>query len=315
MRICIRGGHNRGVPGAVGILDEVTEDRHYYPAVIKYLKYTGNEVLDVTPPGPTATSAADLEYGVNKANTWGADLFVSCHINASGGVGCEVLYSLGSAKGQMYAEQVDKAIAKLGFHDRGAKYDVRGLYEIKYTHMPCIIIEPFFLDQLSDVKLYQQNGYDLLGKTIAEGILGHAISTTVPSTDLSRGSILSNGRIGTVTASVLRVRSSSEINPGNIIGSLTQGEKVSIISKLGNWYEIPYRNGYGWVCADYIGLVPIVKTVNASSLHVRSSAGMDDNIIGSLPQGTKVKTYWVENGWAIIQFGSGNGFVSAQYLN
>ena len=312
-KIAVRGGHNRGVPGAVGIIDEVTEDRHYYPAVIKYLKMAGKQVLDVTPPGPTATSAADLEYGVNMANNWGADLFVSCHINASGGTGCEVLYSLGSAKGQIYAEQVDNAIAKLGFHERGAKYDVRGLYEIKYTHMPAIIVEPFFLDQLSDVNIYRNMGYDLLGKTIAEGILGCSI--TVPaSTPAAPVTPTSADRAGVVKTGVLRVRSSSAI-ADNVIGRLSQGTKVRIAGKDGGWYHIYYGNEMGWVSADYIGLIPITKTVTASSLHVRGSVGIADNIIGSLAHGALVKVGWVENGWANIYYGSSGGFVSAQYLN
>lgn len=313
MRIAIRGGHNRGVPGAAGILDEVTEDRHYYPAVIKYLKVAGNEVLDVTPPGPTTTSAADLEYGVNKANEWGADLFVSCHINASGGVGCEVLYSLGSAKGQMYAEQVDKAIAKLGFHDRGAKYDVRGLYEIKYTHMPCIIIEPFFLDQLSDVKLYEQNGYDLLGKTITEGIMGYKINP--PALTPAASSTQSINRSGTVLASVLRVRNSAQISDNNIIGTINKGASVNITGKSGHWYNINFKGVTGYVSDDYINLIPIIKTVTASSLHVRDAASLSGNIIGSLSKGAQIKVSWIDNGWASVYFGPHGGYVSAQYLN
>ncbi|WP_027625516.1 N-acetylmuramoyl-L-alanine amidase [Clostridium lundense] len=174
MKIAIRGGHNFGVPGAHAILDEVTEDRKYYKALMNCLEHAGHQVLDVT-PDRTDTSAQDLTYGASKANAWGADLFVSCHLNAGGGQGCEVLYFNGSQKGKEYATKVTNGIATLGFVNRGAKADIRGLYELKATHMPAIIIEPLFVDTQSDVDLYNQVGIDRLAKAIAEAINGSPI--------------------------------------------------------------------------------------------------------------------------------------------
>ncbi|OPJ61171.1 N-acetylmuramoyl-L-alanine amidase [Clostridium oryzae] len=179
MKIAIRGGHNYAVPGATGILDEVKEDRKYYKAVMKYLRDAGHEVLDVT-PDRTDTSSQDLSYGVSRANDWGADLFVSCHLNSGGGKGCEVLYYTGSEKGNRYASKVSDEIAELGFNNRGAKQDVRGLYELNHTQMPAIIIEPLFIDSKLDVKLYKKIGVDKLGKVIAEAINGEKIIPEYP---------------------------------------------------------------------------------------------------------------------------------------
>lgn len=51
------------------------------------------------------------------------------------------------------------------------------------------------------------------------------------------------------------------------------------------------------------------------SLNVRSSPKVvAGNIIGSLPNGTKVKIGWIKDGWANIYFGNHGGFVSAKYL-
>ena len=41
MKIAVRGGHCPKVPGARGILDELTEDRKVKDAVIKYLRKLG----------------------------------------------------------------------------------------------------------------------------------------------------------------------------------------------------------------------------------------------------------------------------------
>lgn len=174
MKIAVRGGHNYNVPGAVSIVNEVVEDRKIKDAIIKYLKLSSCEVLDVT-PDKTNTSAEDLIYGVSRANTWVADLFISVHLNAGGGQGCETLYYNGSTKGKDYATKITNAIANLGFKNRGAKVDVRGLYELKNSKMPTVISESFFVDSQSDVNLYNKLGADKIGKVIAESILGKAI--------------------------------------------------------------------------------------------------------------------------------------------
>lgn len=174
MKIAIRGGHNYGVTGASGILNEVTENRKIYIKIIKYLKDLGHEVLDVTPKR-TSTSIEDLKYGVSKANLWGADYFCSIHFNAGGGMGTEALYYNGSSRGKAIASSVSTKIASLGFKNRGAKIDTRGLYELKKTKMPANIIEVCFVDNKIDVALYKKIGIDKIAKSIAEGITGQRI--------------------------------------------------------------------------------------------------------------------------------------------
>ncbi|MFU0824716.1 N-acetylmuramoyl-L-alanine amidase [Clostridium sp.] len=174
MKIAIRGGHNYGVPGASGILNEVAEDRKIYVKVIEYLKKLGHEVLDVT-PNKTSTSAEDLYFGVSKANSWGADYFCSIHLNAGGGQGTEVLYYNGSSKGKLMAAKIASKIAELGFTNRGAKIDTRGLYELRSTRMPANIIEVCFVDSNVDAALYRKVGVSKIAKAIAEGITGQTI--------------------------------------------------------------------------------------------------------------------------------------------
>ena len=188
MKIAIRGGHNYGVPGACGIIDELTEDRKYFRAVMNYLQQAGHQVLDVTPE-KTETVDADLCYGVSRANAWGAELFISCHLNAGGGHGCEVIYYNGSVKGKEFAVKASNAISTLGFTNRGAKADMRGLYELRRTNMPAIIIEPLFVDTESDVELYIKIGADTLAKAIAEAISGKVIisASSYPGYSLKYG--------------------------------------------------------------------------------------------------------------------------------
>lgn len=182
-KYAIRRGHQRtGNDGcAEDILNEIDVINAYYQHVINGLRAQGHEVLDVTPPEANRTLSDSLMYGVLMANNWGADFFISCHANScdttSNPVGCEVIYMDGSTKGQILATSVDSAIASLGFKDRGAKADVRGLCELKRVYAPTIIIEPFFISSQADVDLFNSIGAQALGYAIVKGLTGQAINS------------------------------------------------------------------------------------------------------------------------------------------
>ena len=179
MKIAIRGGHCPRVPGASKFLDELTEDRKVKNSVIKYLRQLGHEVLDVTPPDNTNLSQSDLIYGVDGANHYGADLFVSIHFNKAydvynGFLGSEVcVYSPFDT-----AQRVVNGLAALGFKNRGQKVRT-GLYELKHTNMKAMIIEVCFVESIADVGLYKKLGHDIIGKTIAESIANKKVVETI----------------------------------------------------------------------------------------------------------------------------------------
>ncbi|WP_196048639.1 N-acetylmuramoyl-L-alanine amidase [Clostridium saudiense] len=182
MKIAVRGGHCPNVPGSSALIDELTEDRLVKNAVIKYLKQLGINVLDVTPPDTTSTSSSDLSYGVNEANNWGADLFVSIHFNNAyssynGALGTEVcVYSEYDT-----AKRVVNKMASLGFKNRGQKVRT-GLYELRHTSMKSMIVEVCFVEATEDVALYKKLGYDKIGKTIAEAIVNSSTNSTDSTT-------------------------------------------------------------------------------------------------------------------------------------
>ena len=182
MKIAVRGGHCPKVTGASALIDELTEDRKVKDSVIKYLRQLGHEVLDVTPPDSTSTSSADLAYGVDKANSWGAELFISIHFNKAynsytGAIGSEVcVYSNFDI-----AKRVVDGLGSLGFKNRGQKART-GLYELKNTKMKSMIIEVCFVEATEDVSLYKRLGHDTIGKTIAESIANKKVTVNTSST-------------------------------------------------------------------------------------------------------------------------------------
>lgn len=176
-KIAVRGGHTELCTGASALIDELTEDRKVKDAVIKYLRKLGYEVLDVTPPvNYTSSISADLAYGVNKANEWGADLFISIHFNKAydsynGALGSEVcIYSENDI-----AQRVVNGLGELGFKNRGQKIRTN-LYELKHTKMKAMIVETCFVEATEDVTLYRRLGHDKVGQAIAEAIVNDKVS-------------------------------------------------------------------------------------------------------------------------------------------
>jgi len=183
MRMAIRGGHNFLAKGASALIDETTEDRKVKDSVIKYLKELGHTVLDVTPGNMDSDS--DLAYGVNKANAWGADLFISIHFNKaynsySGAIGTETwVYSKTDniTLDEEVGARIVNAIAGLGFKNRGVK-ESQVLYELRATKMASIIVEVCFVEATEDVALYKKLGPDTIGKAIAEAISNKKIEVS-----------------------------------------------------------------------------------------------------------------------------------------
>lgn len=244
MKIAVRGGHNFSVPGSRGIIDETTEDRKVKNAVIKYLRIAGHEVMDVTSPDSENTVLSDLEYGVNKANDWGAELFVSCHFNNAydhyeGAIGTEIW---------TYSENFKEAVgvnckmAELGFINRGMKHST-GLFELRKTNMKSMIVETCFVEASKDVELYRSLGADRIGKAIAEGIHGSSINDSAEE-PVQTG-------YGIVTASVLNVRSGAGTGYP-VIGQVHKGDRIKLDVKIGNWYSTYWGDHGGFMSADYL---------------------------------------------------------------
>lgn len=177
MRIAVRRGYQRTGEdlGAIGLLREVDAAEDYYMELIKELKALGHEVLDVTPPEANRSLEDSIQYGVKKANDWGADLYISCQTNNfyyryKGALGSEVIYYKWSNEGKKYAQDILKQLVKIGFRSRGAKGDAKYLMELANTEMPAIIIKAFFVEASEDIALWRKIGPKGVAEAIARGL-------------------------------------------------------------------------------------------------------------------------------------------------
>lgn len=166
MKIVINAGHTKlGVgTGASGLLNESKETRKIAYELMKLLADTKNEVI----PAVFDKSSNNLQDAVNVANNNNADLFISIHLNAGGGRGCEAYTWQGDKLSQ--AVNTCNNLAALGFKNRGVK-NGSGLYVIKKTVMPAILIEVCFVDSKEDAALFNKVGYTNIAQAIYKAII------------------------------------------------------------------------------------------------------------------------------------------------
>lgn len=178
MRIALDPGHGGSDPGAVSrgyqekdIALQITRKLRLY-LVIDY----AHEVMFTRPDD----RYVGLTERCQMANRWGADLFVSIHLNADPDAdepgmkearGAEIWVYPAAKRSRQLAESVATAI-KGRFPDepfRGVKED--DLAVLRMTKMPALLIECGFIDNSDTVRRLSDEGVQLqLGKAIADGI-------------------------------------------------------------------------------------------------------------------------------------------------
>ncbi len=119
-------------------------------------------------------NSSSLTTRVRDANSWGADVFISLHTNAAtntAATGLETLiYSNSSRVAYELADDIGEELAKsTGLRNRGIK-ERPGLYVLKETNMPAVLVEMGFITNQIDREL-MVNSPDLFARGIYNGIL------------------------------------------------------------------------------------------------------------------------------------------------
>ena len=169
-KVFIDAGHGGSDPGAVGNgLKEKNLTLAIAKECEKVLKADGVQVK-MSRTGDTYPSLGER---CRMANAWGADLFVSIHINAGGGTGFESYIYNGSvsAETKRLQDAIHETIANgCGLKDRGQKR--AGYYVLRHTAMPAVLTENGFIDNKADAaKLKDTAWLKKVGRLHAEGIL------------------------------------------------------------------------------------------------------------------------------------------------
>ncbi len=128
-----------------------------------------------TPDTVLGTSnSTSLTTRVNLANSWGADIFLSLHTNAAvnpNATGCETLvFSRASTEAYELATDIVNQLSLVtGLRNRGV-IERPGLYVLKRTAMPAVLVEMGFITNEYDAELMQYSP-GLFANGIYRGVL------------------------------------------------------------------------------------------------------------------------------------------------
>ena len=149
-------GHKKSSPGAINVDSNLTEFDFNDDLALRIEKKIRNaEVQRIY-----RRTYKELPDDINALDP---DFVVSLHCNAFNGKasGTEVLYYHKSENGKKMAEiLVNHLVEHLKLPDRGIKpktAEDRGGTLLRYTKAPCVIAEPFFIDNDSDLSRAQED--------------------------------------------------------------------------------------------------------------------------------------------------------------
>ena len=180
IKIYIDQGHNPQSPNAGAEGNGLVEqDLTYKIGIIlaDLLRQNGNfEVRLSRPTAETSlgtSNATSLRARVDDANSWGADYFISLHANASSNSsvsGSEALvYSQPSTASELATDILYWMNRITGLRNRGV-ITRKGLYVLRKTAMPAVLVEMGFISNPSDAALMNNNPA-LFAEGIYNGIL------------------------------------------------------------------------------------------------------------------------------------------------
>ncbi len=170
LKLCVDPGHGGKDPGAVG---GKLKEKDLTLAISKELarilenEYSGVDVLLTR----TNDVYLSLTQRARKANAWGADFFLSIHINAGGGTGVEVFSYLNAKSSTKRVQKIlQKHLVKdLSARDRGCKEANFGV--LRMTKMSALLSENLFIDNATDyAKLAKSDFYKVAARAHAKAI-------------------------------------------------------------------------------------------------------------------------------------------------
>lgn len=192
MKIFINPGHaedGRPDPGAVNLeygkdgLFEYKITRKVGELTAYYLRYIGEDVK-LLQSHNLIGEAPGYPNIVKTANDWGADLFLSIHVNAGGGRGCETFYYQDDSEGMRFAREVQDELYRT-IHDFDPAYRNRGIFArptlavLRGTSMPAILVELGFIDTIDDAWLMSFY-YNDFARALARGVTNYQCSLGQP---------------------------------------------------------------------------------------------------------------------------------------
>lgn len=205
--------------------------------------------------------ASGIEYGRNNrsmtalqaaedANSGDYDFYLAIHSNAAGGIlagrarGAEIYYYPGSVDGERAATIFANNYKEIyPFPNLVRTIPLDTLIELNKTRMPAILFEVAYHDNPQDFTWLFSN-INEIGKNLALSVADYFDVPFIEPMGFGRGVV-------SITSGNLNIRNAPSLN-AQIIGSLANGDIVSILEIENDWLKIRKGNTEGYVSSEYI---------------------------------------------------------------
>ena len=177
-KIFIDAGHNNSgwnTGAAANGLREQDVTFDVAKRLSQILDEAGFEVMLSRPTADTnlgVDNASAINARWQMSNNWGADFFISIHVNAGGGTGAETLYFREDAL-EFAKTMQDVYSAEMGLHNRRVwlRSDVGVL---RWTNCPSVLVETAFIDGPENPDVYAlRSRRNEMAAAIAKGLFAY----------------------------------------------------------------------------------------------------------------------------------------------
>lgn len=171
-KVFLDAGHGGKDPGALG--NGLQEKNITLPVALEVGKILQRHSITVGYTRTTDTYVS-LEDRANKANNFGADIFVSIHCNAfekPSAHGVETYSHIGSVKGAKLAKSIHDEVIKARLYTRNRGTKTANFYVLRKTIAPAALIELAFITNKDDAQLLKTKQKEF-ALAIAKGILNY----------------------------------------------------------------------------------------------------------------------------------------------
>jgi len=158
VKIFIDPGHGGSDPGAVG--NGISEKNITLQIANQIQQILLNEYQNVSVRmSRTTDQTVSLNARTSAANSWGADFYLSVHINSGGGTGFEsYVYPNVDALTKSYQDAIHEEVVKqTDFRDRGQKQ--ANFHVLRESNMPALLTENGFVDNVTDANKLKDPAY------------------------------------------------------------------------------------------------------------------------------------------------------------
>lgn len=172
IKVWLDAGHGGKDPGAIG--NGLQEKNITLPVTLEVGKILERYGITVGYSRKNDVYVS-LEDRANKANNFGADIFVSIHCNAfekPSAHGVETYSHIGSVKGAKLAKSIHDEVIKAKLYTRNRGTKTANFAVLRLTKMPAALIEMAFITNLEDAQLLKTKQKEF-ATAIAKGILSY----------------------------------------------------------------------------------------------------------------------------------------------